>query len=154
MSRRKIKKLIFSIGIPVIGGAVIGVITSGSYEGITKPPLSPPGWLFPVVWTILYILMGLALYYVLTSDSSAEAKALSRRTFAAQLIINFLWPIIFFVLRTYWAAVVTLAALIVLIVITMVDFAKSEKKSAYLLIPYLIWCLFALYLNIGVAILN
>ena len=154
--RTNVKKLIFSIGIPLIGGGIIGFITTGAgaYEDMVKPPLSPPGWVFPVVWSILYIMMGIALYLVLISPQSDEVKSLSKRTFASQLIINFLWPVIFFILKTYWAAVVTLGALIILVVITIVDFRKSDKRAALVLVPYLIWCLFALYLNIGVAVLN
>ena len=151
----KKKALVFS-AIPLAGGMIIGYLTSrsGTYDAINRPPLSPPTVVFPIVWAILYILMGAALYLVLTSDAKREERQNAAQLFFLQLLFNFLWPIIFFSFQTFWAAVLCLIIMIVLIVMTIRAFGKIEPLAAKLLIPYLVWCIFALYLNIGVAILN
>lgn len=150
------KMLVQSIGVPLVGGGIIGYVTSknDTYTIINKPPLSPPPIVFPIVWAALYIMMGLAYYFVYTSGSNEEQINKSRSVFSAQLILNFLWPIIFFTLNAFWAAVICLLFLIIMIFKTYKEFLISDKRAANLLIPYIIWCLFALYLNIGIAILN
>ena len=94
------KRLLFiCVAIPLIVGGVSALLTRNSmemFEMIAKPPLSPPGWLFPVVWTILYILMGISSYLVLTSDASREEISEAIRLYAYQLLVNFLWPTFFF----------------------------------------------------------
>lgn len=141
---------------PLISGSVIGYLasSSGAYGEMIKPPLSPPPSLFPIVWTILYVLMGISLYLVLMSDADAEQKSKAKTVFASQLVLNLLWPIIFFTFRAYYAAALCLVFLIGFIIKTYLEFKKSDTTAANLLIPYIIWCLFALYLNIGIAILN
>ena len=92
-------KLAIAIAIPLIGGAVVGVLTSGAMRNfgmMNQPPLSPPGWLFPVVWTILYTLMGISAYIIETSDADAEEKSDALMIYNYQLIVNFLWSIFFF----------------------------------------------------------
>lgn len=152
-----LKKLITSIIIPLGTGILAALFTMGSmdiYDEIISPPLSPPGAVFPIVWTVLYILMGISLYKVRVSKGDREHKENGYRTFALQLIFNFLWSIVFFNLRAYTFSAIWLVALIVLIIANIFYFYKVDKGAAYLLIPYLIWCIFALYLNIGIAILN
>ena len=153
----KNKKLLLKCVLtPLVSGMVIGWLSSssGAYNEVKKPPLSPPASLFPFVWTILYILMGIALYLVLSSEAEPSEKSKAKTVFASQLVLNLLWPIIFFTFRTYYAAALCLVFLIGFIVKTYLEFKKIDTRGAKLLIPYIIWCVFALYLNIGVAVLN
>ncbi|MBQ6756598.1 MAG: tryptophan-rich sensory protein [Oscillospiraceae bacterium] len=150
------KKLILCIGLPVLGGALIGWLTGtmGNYDDFVKPPLSPPGWLFPVVWTILYALMGYALWRALIRCDTSREQSSVLTIFSFQLALNYLWPVIFFVIDAYWAAVACLVALVIMIIWTMAEFMKHDNLASKLMIPYLLWCGFALYLNVGVAVLN
>lgn len=151
------KKLLISLAIPLAVGGLAALLTGGGmgeYSQFVQPPLSPPGWVFPVVWTILYLLMGYASYRVLTSSAEpAEIrKALTR--YGAQLLLNFLWPLIFFGLNWYWAALAVLVALWLLVFATIRSFSKIDEKAGDLLLPYILWLTFAAYLNFGVALLN
>lgn len=125
-----------------------------AFEQINKPPLSPPGWLFPVVWTVLYISMGIASYLVLESDSSHKDIINALTFYGVQLFFNFLWSILFFNFSLYGIAFIWLLILWVLIIMTTVLFGKISKLSALLLIPYFLWVTFAGYLNFGIAVLN
>ncbi len=151
------KTLIIAIAIPLAVGALSAFLTMGSMEhfaSLEQPPLSPPGWLFPVVWTVLFALMGIASYLVFESGAPAEKKSAALRVYALQLAFNFLWSILFFNLDMYWAAFVWLLALLVLIIITTVMFYRIRPAAAYLMIPYIAWVTFAAYLNVAIAILN
>ncbi len=150
------KKLLICIAIPLAVGGVSALLTSGNmklFEEIEKPPLSPPGWLFPVVWTILYVLMGIALYLVVTTKTR-ENKTPAYISFGVQLFFNFFWSIIFFNAQAYLFAFIWLLLLWVAIVVNIYFFNKINSTSAKLLIPYLIWVIFAGYLNLGIYILN
>lgn len=125
-----------------------------SYQTLKQPPLSPPGWLFPIVWTILYLLMGWASYRVLVSDAPREDRKKALTFYGIQLFLNFLWPLVFFGLSWYWAAFVLLLALWIMIYLTMHLFGLIDDTAENLLIPYLLWVTFAGYLNLGVALLN
>lgn len=155
MNRRKIEVLIISILTPLVVGAVSSLLSgnsSGMYADFVKPPLSPPGIVFPIVWTILYILMGVAAFFVFESESPYKKKAL--QLYNLSLVFNFFWSIIFFGKGYYLLAFVWLIALIIIIINVIILFYKVNKLSAYLMIPYLLWCLFAAYLNFGVYLLN
>ena len=147
-----IKRIIYSL-LPIIGGTIVGLITSGymNYTDIVKPPLSPPGIVFPIVWTILYILMGIS-YFIATKDNN-DSKELDQ-IYLLQLLVNFLWPIIFFILRMYFTAFLWIILLIILVIVMIKELLKVNKLSGYLQIPYLIWLLFATYLNLGITLLN
>ncbi len=147
-----IKRIIYSL-LPIIGGAIVGLITSGymNYTDIVKPPLSPPGIVFPIVWTILYILMGIA-YFITTKDNESNKEL--DQIYLLQLLVNFLWPIIFFILRMYFTAFLWIILLIILVIVMIKELLKVNKVSGYLQIPYLIWLLFATYLNLGITLLN
>ena len=150
------KKLLISIGIPLGVGGLSALLTSGNmnmFEEIEKPPLSPPGWLFPVVWTILYVLMGIALYLVITTKTKEE-KLPAIIFFGVQLFFNFFWSIIFFNAQAFLFAFIWLILLWVAIVANIYFFSKINSTSAKLLIPYLAWVTFAGYLNLGIYILN
>ena len=151
------KKLILCIAIPLIVGGLSALFTMGqmkAFELVDKPPLSPPGWLFPIVWSILYILMGIASYLVLYSDEKQSKIECALGFYSLQLFFNFLWSILFFNLKIYYFSFLWLIALLILIIITTVKFYKINKTAGYLLIPYILWVIFAGYLNLGIAILN
>ena len=143
------KKLLFYIFVTLFIGGLpsIVVATNNSYNTLIKPPLSPPGILFPIVWTILFILMGISVYLVKEDKESV-------RYYFIQLIVNALWTPIFFGLKAYLFSFIWLVILIVLVVIMLDKFKEINKSSLYLNIPYLIWLLFALYLNAGIFLLN
>lgn len=152
-----VKKLAICIAIPLIVGGVSALISGGgmrAFNELNKPPLSPPGWLFPVVWTVLYVLMGIASYLVLVSGED-EAKVTSAlKTYGLQLAFNFFWSIIFFNLESYLFAFIWLVALWILILLTMIKFFRIREAAGYLLLPYLAWVTFAGYLNLGIYLLN
>lgn len=146
-------QLIICILIPLAIGALSALFSGNmSYSGLNKPPLSPPSIVFPVVWTILYILMGISSYLVCTSDEPDKGKAI--RVYAAQLFFNFFWSIIFFRFENYLLAFIWLLALIALIVLMIYRFYKIKPLAAYLQVPYLLWCTFAAYLNFMIYYLN
>ncbi|MDY2657963.1 MAG: TspO/MBR family protein [Candidatus Limiplasma sp.] len=151
------KRLILSLAIPLVVGGAAGLLTMNSMEtfaALNQPPLSPPGWLFPVVWTVLYILMGIASYLVSVSDAPQEEKQRALWTYGIQLAFNFLWPIIFFNLKWYLFAFVWLVMLWILVLITALQFGRIRKVAGNLMIPYLLWVTFAGYLNLGIYLLN
>ena len=136
-----------------VGG--LSALVSGGMDGygtLIKPPLSPPGWLFPVAWSILYVLMGIAAGWIQTSGDGDRKYALI--AYYVQLAINFLWSPIFFGLGWIQFAAVWLALLVVAVYVTKSRFAAITSAAGWLLVPYLLWCLFALYLNVGFVILN
>ncbi len=151
------KTLAICVLLPLAVGGASALLTSGSMDQFAKldqPPLSPPAWLFPVAWTILYILMGIASYVIVRTPKTAEEGTAALKPYFVQLAFNFFWSIIFFNLELYEVAFGWLLALIALIVITLVRFYKVNKLAGYLMIPYLLWCIFAAYLNAGISILN
>lgn len=150
------KTLLISIAISLGVGIVASLLTSDSmqqYESMMyRPLLAPPGWLFPVVWTILYILMGNSAYLIYEPDSEESEKRMALRVYAAQLIANGLWTIIFFRLNAYLLAFAWLLLLWYLIYVTIRRFAPINKLAARLLLPYIVWVTFAGYLNLAIAL--
>ena len=120
---------------------------------IERPPLSPPGIVFPIVWTILFALMGIGVARIYSSPASGE-RTRSLRLFFAQLFFNFFWSIIFFKFQAFGFAFLWIIALWVLIFLMILSFRKIDPISAWLQIPYLLWVTFAAYLNFGVWLLN
>ncbi len=157
MKGKNWKTLLLCLVIPLAAGGIGALLAggfSGSYEAMYKPLLSPPGWVFPVVWTLLYLLMGYASYLVLTSEASEPRKRRALTVYGAQLGINMLWPLFIFRLGWYTFAFIWLLALIAAVLLCRMLFRYIEKRAGDLLLPYLIWLFFAAYLNLGVAILN
>ena len=151
------KLLIICLVIPLAVGGIAALLTGGSMDSFAKlkqPPLSPPGWLFPVVWTILYILMGVASYLVAVSGRPREQIKKALALYGIQLAFNFLWPIFFFGMSAYLFAFVWLIALWLLITANAISFYKLSYRAGYLLIPYYVWVTFAGYLNLGIYMLN
>ena len=149
----KIKIYIKSILIPLLVGSLVGLITSGfmDYDMLQKPFLSPPGALFPIVWTILYILMGIS-YGILESNNLTDSEI--DFIYYMQLGINALWSIIFFIFKWRLFAFIWIILLILLVISMIRKFYEKNKTAGLLQIPYLIWILFAAYLNLGFYILN
>lgn len=152
------KRLLFiCIAIPLIVGAVSALLTQNSMETfqfIDKPPLAPPGWLFPVVWTILYTLMGISSYLILQSGQNQEEIRRALTIYGYQLAVNFLWPTFFFNFGWYFFSFLWLVLLWGLVLIMILRFKDISKPAAYMNIPYLVWLTFAGYLNLGIWILN
>lgn len=149
------RKLIIFILIPLAVGLVSGILTKNSmtmYNTLNQPALSPPGWVFPVVWTILYILMGVSSYLIATSPSQKKQEALL--LYAIQLFLNFIWSPIFFGLGNYFLAFLVLVLLWYVIVKMIRAFFRIDPTAALLQIPYLLWITFAGYLNLAIIFLN
>lgn len=150
---KKTKELIVAILIPVILGFIFSMFTNSStvYKELIKPKLSPPGYFFPIVWTILYILMGISSYLIYEKEGIDNKRI---KLYGIQLFVNLFWTIIFFNFRLYLLSFLWLVFLIILVIMMIKEFLNIDKKAAYLQIPYLIWILFASYLNFSIFILN
>lgn len=154
-SNIKWKSLLVNIAIPLLVGGISSLITMDGfrqYKEINQPPLSPPSAVFPVVWTILYILMGISSYLVYEKKDADNKNALT--LYAIQLAVNFIWPIFFFGFNAYLFSFIILIVLWIFVLLTIISFYKINKTAALLMTPYLIWLTFAGYLNLGVYILN
>lgn len=155
--KKQLKILLISILIPVATGLVAGLLTGGSMEAfkdLNRPALSPPGWLFPVVWTILYILMGIASFLVFTSDAPHTQITAALKIYGLQLAVNFFWSFLFFTFGRFCLAFVWLVLLWLLILVTVRRFRAISSAAAALLLPYLLWVTFAGYLNLSICLLN
>lgn len=154
----KYKTYFVGILIPVAVGIVSSLLVQENfllYEELTRPPLAPPKYIFPIVWTILYILMGISsarIYLCETSERSDIKQALT--LYGVQLVFNFLWPIAFFNFEALLFAFIWLMIMWVIIILMMIKFYTIDKTAAYLQIPYLLWTTFAAYLNFGFYLLN
>ncbi len=149
--------LAICILIPLAVGALASLLTRDSmaeFELLNKPPLSPPGWLFPVVWTILFVLMGIASYLIYQQGTEKVKVRQALVIYGVQLLFNFFWPIFFFRFGWYLFSFLWLMILWVLILVMISKFRKIDETAAKLLVPYLLWVTFAGYLNLGVFLLN
>ncbi|XOQ43934.1 MAG: Tryptophan-rich sensory protein [Clostridium sp.] len=154
-SAKKIKVYIISILLAVGVGALSGFLTSESmetFQNLEKPALTPPAAAFPIVWTMLFLLMGIGAAIIYLADSSNAKRALT--LYGIQLAVNFFWTIFFFNLAAYWFSFFWLLLLIALIIAMIVSFEEINKTAALLQLPYLIWVAFAGYLNFMIALLN
>jgi len=157
MQKSKWKTYVFWIVLTELVGALAGFLSREGTElyqaSVLKPALTPPGWIFPVVWGILYLLMGIAAARIaLLQESGAQRAAL--RVYGLQLAVNFIWPLLFFNLQAFGAAFLWLVLLFALIVWMILSFRELDKAAAWLLLPYLLWTAFAGYLSYGVWMLN
>ena len=150
------KKLLIALAIPLAVGGLSALVSGGmsDYAQLNQPPLSPPGWVFPVVWTVLYLLMGYASYRIYMSDAPQEQKKRALLLYGAQLVLNFLWSPVFFGLQWRLVAFMVLIALWVLIAMTLRAFSQIDETAGDLLLPYILWVTFAAYLNLGAYLLN
>ena len=134
--------------------AFLSMNSSSAYEKFNKPFFSPPGWIFPVVWTILFFLMALAAYRIWMANKSGDDTQRALILYGIQLLLNFLWSIIFFRYRLYAIAFLELLLLLVFILLTTFEFYKIDKAAAFLMIPYIAWVSFAGVLNYAIWIMN
>ncbi len=152
------KKLAISCAVSLGVGTLSGIISmSGqdNFEKAVKPPLTPPAWLFPVVWTILFLLMGISAYIVYTNKfASDKSKNTALWIYGIQLAVNFFWPIIFFNMSAYLLAFIWIILLLILVIIMAKKFYDISPAAGLLQIPYILWTAFATYLTFGVFILN
>ncbi len=153
------KHSISDILIYVISAELIGALSallSGGFSDFfavyKEPPLLPPAWLFPVVWTILYAIMGFSAYLIHHSDADGKGKALT--IYWLQLAVNFSWSIVFFRFEALWGAFGVIVLLLILIIAMIISFYKIKPAAALINIPYLIWVAFATYLNLATALIN
>lgn len=144
---------IFHIFFPLLLGGLVGIIISRNidYKNLNQPLLSPPSILFPIIWTILYLLMGIT-YYLIEKENKLSTN--EKILYYIQLFVNILWPILFFTLKLRGFSIIWISILDILVLLLFKNIYKKDKKISYLLIPYIIWTFFATYLNIGVYLLN
>ena len=159
----KVWRIWLAIAVPLLGGFLISLLTRdamGQFNSMKQPPLAPPAWLFPIAWTILYVLMGLASYFIWHQGYVSRKKmdkAISKTAlwlYGIQLVFNFAWTLIFFNLGLYWAAFAVLIVMWIMEVALITLSYKVSKGAFWCLLPYLLWTTFAAYLNLMIAILN
>ncbi len=151
----KLRTLVISLLITLGGGAIVAFLNRNSmemYSSIKQPTLAPPATLFPIVWTILYILLGISAYMIYESKSPYKNKALI--VYGAQLFLNFIWPFIFFGMNMFLFAFIILMLLWALALWMTVLFYQIKPIAAYIQSPYILWLTFAAYLNLSVYLLN
>lgn len=150
----KWKELILCIILPLAVGGLSAFLTKDgmeTFKTVQKPPLTPPEKLFPFVWTILYLLMGIASYIILTSGKPKIAGLI---LYGVQLFFNFFWSVLFFNKQLYLFSFIWLVIMWLLILAAAILFYRNTRLAGYLMIPYLLWTAFAGYLNFGVYLLN
>ena len=157
MKKRNLFSILFYIVTAELIGGLSALITgnfSDFFLTYKQPPLLPPGWLFPVVWVILYAVMGYSAYRISITKATDEKKKSALTVYWAQLAVNFLWSIVFFKAELLWGGVIVILLLLILILVMITLFSRLDKRSALINIPYLLWVLFASYLNIATAVIN
>lgn len=155
MKKISIGTMILSLLIPLLVGGISAALSAkgmATYGEMRKPPLSPPAWTFSVAWTLLYVMMGLASYFVITSDSGNKKIAIV--IYLMQLAMNFMWSIIFFRWGAYLPAFIWLFVMWCLVILCIARFYSINRLAACLLIPYIVWLSFAAYLNMGAYVLS
>jgi translocator protein len=157
MNKIHLIKLIASIALPLLLGAIAGMFTAQSvpewYASLNRPSFNPPNWIFGPVWTALYILMGISLFLIWKQEVSKE-RNFAILVFLFQLLLNFGWSFIFFYFNKIGLAFIEIILLLVNIVIMMLLFYKINPIASYLNIPYLLWVSFASILNGSYYFLN
>ena len=151
------KKLLFALGVPLGVGVLSAWTTRDAmeqYGGLNQPPLAPPGWVFPVVWTILFLLMGVSAYLILTAQVLPQPRARAMYWYYGQLAVNFFWSLLFFNLQGYLGAFLWLCLLWVWVLMMIRAFYHISPAAGLLQLPYLGWITFAGYLNFGIWYLN
>lgn len=157
MKKRSVTELLIFVVSAELVGALSGILAGNMkqfYQSLEKPPLSPPGWLFPVMWGILYAVMGISVYLIYRADAEKKQTIWAYLWYGAQLGLNFLWSIVFFRFHAIDAALVVVLLLIGTVIGMIVTFWRIRPAAGWLNLPYLAWLLFATYLNFGVMLLN
>ena len=157
MGSRDSIKLVISIGVCLAAGLIGSMFTISNisiwYAALNKPFFSPPDWLFAPAWTILYILMGISLFFVWKAPKVKKTNE-GLMLFGAQMIFNVIWSIVFFGFRSIIGGLLSIVVLLILILMTTVQFYRIDKRAAYLMVPYLLWVCFATMLNVSIYLLN
>ena len=158
---RKVITMAVCIAIPLCGGFISAGITGDAmkeFGQFNQPPLAPPAWLFPVAWTILYALMGIASYFFFVYKPKTKKEKRFRLAalilYCAQLVLNFIWSPIFFGMGDFGFALIVLLIMWLMIVAIMFLIRERSMPAMWCLLPYALWCLFAMYLNVGILLLN
>lgn len=157
MKNLKAKGIIIGACIPLLIGGISALLTRNAmkdFAALKQPPLSPPNWLFGVVWAILYILMGIASYLIYKKGKEGAETGAALTLYGMQLFFNFMWSIVFFNLKWYLFAFIWLMIMWCMILVMTSKFRKIDETAGNLIIPYDIWVTFAAYLNLGVYLLN
>ncbi len=157
MKKHSISDILLYVISAELIGAVSALLSGGFsdfFNTYAEPPLLPPAWLFPVVWTILYAVMGFSAYLIHRTDAAASGQKGCLTLYRLQLAVNFSWSIVFFRFEMLWAAFAVILLLLVLIIAMIRCFRNVNPIAAYINIPYLIWVAFASYLNLATAIIN
>lgn len=157
MGKNRLGAMIVALLVPLLVGGLSAFLSADGmalYAGMEKPPLSPPPWVFSVAWTILYLMMGRASYFIFVSENSGRNKSVAIALYLLQLVMNFMWAIIFFNWGNYLFALIWLIVLLCVVILCTQAFYKVSKGAAYMMIPYCLWLVFATYLNLGTYILN
>jgi translocator protein len=148
-----ILSILLAEGVGLLSG-YLGMSDRTFYKNLVRPSFSPPGWIFPIVWTILYLLMAIAAYRIWLQGKEGKDVKKALKLYGIQLVLNFLWTIIFFRFQLFGAAFIELMVLLVFILLTTFSFYEIDKKAAYLMIPYILWVSFAGVLNYAIWKLN
>ncbi|EOT38864.1 TspO/MBR family protein [Enterococcus dispar] len=145
----------------VLGVEAVGILSgvfardiAATYANLNTPPFSPPGNIIGIIWTVLYGLIGTALYFILNASSSKKVKNQALFLFGLQLLLNFIWSIVFFGGENFWLGVVIVLLLLATVFSCLIRFYSIQKLATFLFTPYFIWCIYAAYLAIGLAIKN
>lgn len=152
---KKYKDLIISIAIPIIIGGISSLCTMNNqniYQKLLLPEFAPPSSVFPIVWNALYICMGWASYLIYRSHHEDRNRVLW--IYGIQLVVNFIWPLLFFNLQSFLLATICLLILWAIVFIMLFNFFRIRSLAGYLIVPYILWISFALYLNFKIFLLN
>lgn len=154
----RVIQFVAAVGVCLLAGAVGSLFTTPAiptwYATLVKPALNPPSWVFGPVWTVLYILMGIALYLVWIKGWERKDVKVAMAIFGVQLILNVLWSYLFFGLQSPFLALIEIVLLWIAILMTILAFYRVSVPAAVLLVPYILWVTFASYLNYGIYVLN
>ncbi len=157
----KFWRVLLCVAAPLVVGGISALLTMDtmkSFGDLEQPPLSPPAWLFPIAWTILYVLMGIASWLIYWAGRNDKKKAPLAKTalviYGIQLVFNFCWSPLFFNFKWFWFAFAWLIVMWIMIIILVCKAGKISRAAMIMLLPYLLWCTFAAYLNAGIAVLN
>lgn len=146
--------LVLALAAGGVGSVIQGSDVGGRYLALERPPWAPPAFLFGIVWPVLYVLIGVAGWQLWRTVGRVAAAPSALTLWAVQLVVNALWPGVFFGVEAFWPAVAVIVALDVLVIATVATFWQRDRVAAALLLPYLVWILYATALNVAIAFLN
>jgi translocator protein len=150
-------KFVVSLALTIGTGLLAGLFSMNAttiFNSLQLPAFAPPDWIFTPVWTVLYLLMGIAFFLILKKGADTPGVKASVSYFIIQLVFNVLWSVLFFTLNLHGAALVDIVILLIYILIVTAMFFKIDKKAGILMIPYLLWVLYATVLNFAIVLLN